>query len=276
MRKNINILLSMLAIFFVQSCSEELIVDDVISGVESGGVLRNLGETNDLDIEVMTSTYSIILEAQDAQGGSLLSEVRVNVGYNDNDDTGIDTMAVSLFSTIPAASFNETSPTTNNLPVATFSTTLADLMTHVGASAGDIASGDAFVIDFEMVLTDGRIFNLGNATGDVTRTGRFSYFNSQFRYTATIGDPQRLVLEDLSVADDNGLGILREDDVDTVFLTFDRSDAFAISPTITRLSTAGETDDTIGPLVQLTGDDDDIVGEIANASDLSKVKKTVS
>lgn len=257
MKKFINILFGMLAIVLIQACSEELVVDDVLNNVTSGAVLRNLGESNNLDIQVPSSTYSIILEAQDAQQGRLLSEVRVKVGFNDVDDEGTDTVALSLFRTIPAASFNETSPTTNGLPVATFSTTLSELLTHIGSSIGDISAGDIFVIDFEMLLTDGRIFNVANATGNVTRTGVFSYFNAQFQYTPTVGDPQRLVLDDISVADDNGLGILKAGDVDTVFLQFDRSTAFLTAPTITRTSAVGATDDTIGPLVQLTGDDAD-------------------
>lgn len=257
MKKYINILFGILTLVLVQSCSEELIVDDVIDGVVSGGVLRNLGETNNLDIENSASTYSIILEAQDAQGGSLLSEVRVNVGYNGTENSA-DTVDATLFRTMPASVFNETSPTTHGLPVATFTASLAELAAHVNEPITEIAAGEEFIVDFEMVLTDGRIFNLGNATGDVTRSGRFSYFNAQFQYSPTVGDPQRLSLDDIRVADDNELGRLSSGDVDTVFLEFDRSTAFVTDPTITILSAVGGDAGSMSALNQMTGDDDNI------------------
>jgi len=277
MKKFINILFGILAIILIQACSEELVVDDVLNNVTSGAVLRNLGESNNLDIQDPGSTYSIILEAQDAQNGALLSEVRVLAGFNE-DAKPVDSVDVSLFQTMPAAMFNETSPTTNGLPVGTFSTTLTELLNHSGIAIGDVSPGQSFVIAFEIVLTDGRIFNIQNATGNITRTGRFSYFNSQFRYQPAIGDPQRLSLDDISVADDNELGALKGGDVDTVFLTFDRSTAFLVSPTIATISTIGANDDAIGPLVQLTGDDADTYYFLytAGASDADTVSFTVS
>ena len=257
MKKHILTLLG-LSILLFMSCSEELIVDEVIDSVESGGALRNLNVSNNLDIADGTSTYAIILEAQDATGGDLLQEVRVNVGFNDRDNQGTDTTALSLFRTIPAASFNETTTrTTHKLPVATFTVTLNELVGHINSTLGEISSGDDFIIDFEMVLTDGRVFNSGNATGDITRSGTFSYFNSLFRYTAKVGDPQRLVLEGIEIKDENESGgRLRNDDRDTVFLTFDRDVAtFQTTPTITRISAEGATDDNVGTLTK-SGDDD--------------------
>jgi len=247
-----------LSVLFFLSCSEELIVDEVIDSVESGGALRNLGVTNNLDIADGTSTYVITLEAQDAAGGKLLREVRVNVGFTDRDNQGTDTKALSSFRTIPAASFNETTTeTTHDLPVATFTVTLNELVSHINSTLNDISSGDDFIIDFEMALTDGRVFNSGNATGDVTRTGFFSYFNSQFRYTAKVGDPQRLVLEEIEIKDGNESGgRLSNDDQDIVFLTFDRDVAtFETIPAITRISAGGATDDSVGTLTKSEDDD---------------------
>ncbi|MBC6409807.1 MAG: hypothetical protein GDA51_01670 [Ekhidna sp.] len=257
MKKSILKILG-LSILLMVSCTEELIVDEVIDSVESGGALRNLGVTNKLDIANGTSTYAITLEAQDATGGDLLKEVRVNVGFNDIDGKGTDTTALSLFNTISAASFNETTEeTTHKLPVATFTVTLNELVGHINSTFSNISSGDDFIIDFEMVLTDDRVFNLGNATTDVTRTGNFSYFNAQFRYTAKVGDPQRLVLSEISTDNANKLGILKSGDIDTVMLTFDRKDAFVVDPTITRISVAGASDDVVGPLVKYPSDDED-------------------
>ena len=80
MRKYINKIFGSVLLLLLVACSEELIVDEVIDNVSSGAVLRNLGENNDLDIANLNSTYTILLEAQDASNGNLLSEVRVNGG----------------------------------------------------------------------------------------------------------------------------------------------------------------------------------------------------
>ncbi len=252
--KYINTSLWICGVLLIASCSDQ-VIDDVLENVTSGAILRNLGETNNLDVSDPSTTYSIQLEAQDASGGSLLQEVRVNVGFNDGDDTGTGDVAMTAFTVIPASAFTDTSPTTNGLPVGTFSTTLEDLMTHVGTTLTSISTADNFIIDFEMVLTDGRVFNRGNATGDITRTGRFSFFNSQFRYNPVLGDRNRLVVNDLSIKDNNGLGTLNSGSSDTVFVTFDRTPTFVTAPTITRTSTAGATDDVIGALTQLEDED---------------------
>lgn len=236
------------------ACSEELIVDEVIDNVSSGAILRNLEENNDLDVADLNSTYSILLEAQDAANGNLLSEVRVNVGYTDDVRANIDTVTVTRFRIIPSNEFNETSPTTNELPVTRFTTTLQELLDHVSVSSADMEVGDRFAIDFEMELTDGRVFNLDNATNDVTRTGFFSFFNAQFRYGAAIGDPQRVVLDEISIADDNEFGILSVGDVDTVFLEFDREDGFVVAPTVAQVSVIGAVDGDIGDLTQSADD----------------------
>lgn len=247
MDKYFNKIAFFTVVILISACSEELIVNEVIDDVESGGILRNLGETNDLDILDVNSTFSILLEAQDEKDGALLSQVIVNVGFNDMDDVGTDTVELSQYSTIPASSFDiSNSTTTNNLPAASFSITLSQLLDHISSTISDVSVDDEFVIDFEMELTDGRVFNLSNATGDVTRTGFFSYFNSQFRYFAAVGDPQRLVLDDISISSD--IGILNSGAQDTVFLEFDRSDAFLVMPTITRESVIGATDDEIGTI----------------------------
>ncbi|MTI21457.1 hypothetical protein E1176_10550 [Fulvivirga sp. RKSG066] len=241
-----------LLLIVAASCSEEKLVNEIIDGVETGAVIRNLGEVNALDSADLSSTYTIELEVQDGAEGSLLQEVRVNVGFADQDDIGTDTVAISTFETISAAEFNETSA--NGLPKATFSATLNELANHVGTSAGNFSVDDVFLIDFELVLTDGRVFNLSNATSDVTRTGRFSYFNSQFRYAPVIQDPNRVEIVEFSLGAKSN-GRLMAGAQDTVFVTF--SDGNLITdPTITRVSAGGNTDDVQGVWTQSTDDED--------------------
>lgn len=243
-----NLLYTLLAgfvIISIQSCSEEKLVDEVIDQTEAGGALRNLGETNSLDLRDMSSTYEIILEAQDAQGGDLLSEVRVLVGFIDDD--GANSVAQTQYASLPASAFGGTDLTTHNLPVITFSATLQELVSHAGLSSGEYDEGDAFDVDFQQVLTDGRVFDVSNATGDIVRTGRFSYFNAQFGYTPAIDDPSLLKLTDISVADQ----IVNSSAANTVTLVFDEE--FITAPTITRTSAGGNTDDVVGALTQVEG-----------------------
>lgn len=237
MKKYIILLTSLFGFF---ACSEDTLVTDLIDDVENGAVLRNLGETNSLDSAERSSTYSISLEAQDATGGSLLEEVLVSVGYVEIEGDVRDTTDVTPFRTISAQEFNEVSD--NNLPQTTFSTTFGELLDHVGAPAANFEVGDLFLIDFEMRLTDGRSFNLSNATEDVSRTGRFSYFNAQFQYAPVIQDPQRVEITEL-VLGETANGRLAEEQQDTVFVRF--SDALLDDvglPTVTVISAEGFTD----------------------------------
>ena len=238
MKNMYKIIFSFAVLVILSACSEDTLVTELIDDVQKGAVLRNLGETNSLDSAVLSSTYSITLEAQDASNGALLSEVRVNVGFADVDDMGTDSVEISLFRTIPAASFDEVSD--NGLPQTTFSATLQELVGHVETSEGNFSVGDAFIIDFEMVLTDGRVFNLSNATNDVTRTGRFSYFNAQFQYVPEIQDPQRVEITEL-VLGETASGRLGDGQQDTVFVRF--SDALISGglPTVTVISAEGLT-----------------------------------
>lgn len=269
MKKLLNILIGFVLIMAIQSCSEELLVDKTIDETVAGGVLRSLEETNSLDIEEMSSTYTHLLEAQDEEGGDLLQEVIVNVGFTDDDeadtddDGEIDDFAFSAdpseFTRIPASEFSLANSTSiNNLPAATFTATLQQLVDHLGLADGDYDVGDVFNINFQMVLTDGRIFDSSNATSDITRTGVFSYFNAQFDYSPAIQDPQRVKLTDTSRAPD-GEEFLRQGVVDTVIFKFDR-DVFSVSDPVvtTRYQSTGvaPTDDNIGALTPWPTDDD--------------------
>ncbi len=247
------------------ACGDETLVDETLSNINNGAVLRNLEVNNGLDISDASSSYSITLEAQDAQNGNLLKEVRVNVGFDDNtdlvdDDDEGDSKATTSFMTIPASSF---SPGDRDLPVFTFTATMDELLDHVGLTLGEVNIEDEFEIEFTMELTDGRIFDSGNASNDITRTGTFSFFNSQFDYNAEIGDPRRLAVEELSVSlEDN---FLKSGSIDTVFMTFDRESSKIITPpTVTRVSREGNLDDAIigkveGPITRpnIDGIDED-------------------
>lgn len=250
MRKNIKIILLLSAITLWQSCSEEKIVDDVLDGFQNGAILRTISSSTDLDISDESSSFTITLEEQDPEGGALLKEVRVNVGFDDNtliivgDDTTDISQSGSLFRTIAESEFTTGD---NNLPVTTVTITMGDMLDHLSFDIGDVALTDEFEIDFELELKDGRVFGIDNASGDITRSGTFSFFNSQFSYNAEIKDPKRLAVAETSVkTSDRGL---KDGTTDTVFVTFDRAEINTL-PTVTRISDFGTAGDVIGDWVQ--------------------------
>ena len=83
LKKHIT-LLFFVAIAF--SCSEEKLIDDVFDQTTRGLVLRTVASLGvEFDINDTSSLWGVTLEAQDKEGGSLLSEVRVYAAYVDTD-----------------------------------------------------------------------------------------------------------------------------------------------------------------------------------------------
>ncbi len=240
-------------------------MDEVLANVSSGGVLRNIGESNQLDSANLASVYEITLEAQDPAGGDQLKEVRVNVGFVTDPDINIDTVSsLSLFQTMSASEFTlENSTTINGLRAATFSTTYEALLNFVGETQNEVSVGDRFVIDFEMVLIDDRVFNIDNATLDIVTTGTFSFFNSQFRYSASVQDLQRVFINEngaFVTKNENKLGILSTGQADTVFVTFSLnndpttpfSGNFITNPLVSQVSAVSATGGDLGTIGTLT------------------------
>ncbi len=274
MKKIVNIFLAASVLMLVQSCKEEKIVDQVINDVTSGGILRNLTPDsllNGLNISDGNSAWRILMESQDAANGASLDFVKVSVAFQDNDNTGaptvgyasktkLDTSKFIEIARIPRSSFTldiGKSPV-NMVPTIEYSLSLTDLATGINAPGGiaGLSGRDAFVIDFQYVMTDGRVFNAENASANVTRTGFFSYFNAQFRYTATIGGtPRRVDLDEIIISQKakstGGVRYLGVSMTDTVFLNF--SDNLMTLPTITRTyAGTATTGDVVGDLSRKT------------------------
>lgn len=182
MRKLKIYILLALGLVTAMSCSEEKIVDEVLQTVERGLVLRtvaNLSTTyNLLDPQ---STFGVTLEAQDAEGGQLLSEVRVFAQFVDNtvvDDNDLSSSEAQV-ATIPASAFTE-GPF--GFPRADLIVTLNEALTGTGTDSGIVDGGDAISFRLEAQLTDGRVFT-NRAAGTVANG---SFFSSPFAYSAGI------------------------------------------------------------------------------------------
>ncbi len=170
------------------SCAEaDKPIDGIFTGVERGAVLRTVDILeSEILFDVATSTlvggnFTVILEAQDEEGGALLSEVEVYFGFRDNtDEAGADNDRDEiLVETIAGSAFE---PGPFDLPRYQYTTTADAIQSALSLPGSEIFGGDQFTIRFEMVLTDGRRYSFANNTG--TLTGAF--FNARFLHTADI------------------------------------------------------------------------------------------
>jgi len=172
-----------LSSLLLTSCNEgDAVVDNIVDNTERGAILRTIDLiSNELPIGVADGSFSVELEVQDQEQGTLINTVEVYVGFRDNTDeigpgTNVDQ---SLFDTVDKSTF-----VTGDfgLPRFTYSVTLPEMLAFVGRTEDDITGGDQFEVRFELVLSDGRRYSFAQNSG--TLTG--SFFRSPFLYTPTV------------------------------------------------------------------------------------------
>jgi len=160
---------------------------DVYDNISYGAVLRTLddGAQRTFKISDLNAEFVVNFEEQDEKYGDLLDKVNVYLTFKDNtiatggqDHSG----AKTLFSSIAANQFTQSS---NGLPETTLSIKLGDALNAFNLVAGQYDGGDTFVVDLELILTDGRKFSAGDVSGTLLQ----SYFTSPFQYIATIVCP---------------------------------------------------------------------------------------
>jgi len=177
-----NILKFLLLALLIHSCSDsDKVIDGVFDDVESGAVLRTISVNNaTLNSSEPDSEFSVTIEEQDAQDGSLLESVDVHVTMNDLTPDNGESVADDVFvKSIPASMFE---PGPFGLPRATLNMTFSEAVSAMGFTPADYAPGDSFVVDLKLNLTDGRQFNAEN-TASVVSGG---FFSSPFRYNTLI------------------------------------------------------------------------------------------
>lgn len=200
--KNLKFYTALVMGMVLISCSsDEPTVDQVVNDTIRGAVLRTVQTIspsfNSLDT---SSTWDIEIEAQDAEGGDLLSQVNMYVRFSDNtlEDTNGDGEIDELdddFSTdesgvimsVPASAFTE-GPF--GFPRTLLSLSFQESLDAVGITDPAVyTGGDTFIIRLELILTDGRTYTDVDASGNVSGG---SFFSSPFAYTAALVCPSSL------------------------------------------------------------------------------------
>lgn len=169
------------------SCDEgDAVVDKVVADTTRGAILRTIEVTSDeLPIGVDTGEFSVDLEIQSEEDGTLVDALDVYVSFLDADPSnGPGDVAESLLTSIPSSDFGAGD---RGLPTYSFAASLGELLSATGIAASEIDGSDQFRIRFELVLTDGRTFSFAQNSG--TLTG--SYFSSPFLYSATVVCPPK-------------------------------------------------------------------------------------
>jgi hypothetical protein len=183
MKKIINKLLIIALVFSTAiSCKDgDNAIYDVFDGIEHGAVLRTLEVTSaNYNISDLNSKFEVVIEEQDEQYGALFSNINVYVTYIDKYDDGANnSKSEALLKSLAASEFATSG---NNLPYATVSATLGEVISAFNLTAGQYNAGDLIGIRLEVVLTDGRTFSADDASG----TLQGSYFASPYAYTAAI------------------------------------------------------------------------------------------
>jgi hypothetical protein len=181
-----NILKLLFALLFVVnfSCHDsENIIDGVLDN-ETGAILRTISLDNGiLNSSDPASEFLVTVEYQDEADGALLSEVRVSTYFLDlSTENGDTPESAAYVYTVPVSAF--TTDTPHGLPRAQLGVTTAQVLEATGLTTGPdvMVPGDAFVIQFEAVLTDGRTFGPESAGSSVTG----GYFASPFEYSALL------------------------------------------------------------------------------------------
>ena len=168
---NLFIVTSFLLAF---SCSsDDKLIDQLFNTVQRGAVLRTIAITSPtFDFLDTSKSWSVNLEIQDEQKGTLVSDIKVYASLVKNGTAGSE----SLIKTISTSSF---APGPFGLPRGDVSLTLQETIDALGLSAGDYSSSDSFAIRLVAVLTDGREYT-NDAGGTVTGG---SFFSSPFSFS---------------------------------------------------------------------------------------------
>ena len=178
--KFINLFIVSGILVFSSCNTEDKLIDELDATVERGAVLRTKSVSgNTCNVLDTSSTWSVLLEEQDAEGGALFQEIKLYGNFVDNTpDGGTTNVPEALIKTIPASSFS-TDGSPFGLPRGTVSTTFQEVLDALGLVSGQYDGGDQIILRLELVLTDGRTYT--NDAGGTVSGG--SFFTSPFQYT---------------------------------------------------------------------------------------------
>jgi len=178
----------LLAFLCLISCSEdeEVIVDQVFADLEIGAILRTVFiESGEFNINDPSSAIRIVIEENDEEDGGLLDKVDIQMRFIDRDN-GVPSV-ISSETYVKSIDFQDFSRANSTLPRAGVEMTFGEAMTAMNISADQVSCGDQFLIRLELLLTDGRTFNLEDANSYIIAMESFN--NSPFCYTINVVEP---------------------------------------------------------------------------------------
>lgn len=175
MRKKIKLSIVLILVLLIGSCSkDDKIIDDTFDGITNGAILRIIDVVSgDMALGDSAARFEVVLEEQDNQNGDLFKQIDVYTSFQGGTKTFVKTIDASTFTI-----FQDT-----GLPRGTVMATIDELSTAVGINPSSLTGGEAFSIELDLVLTDGRIFNADNTGANVSGG---AFYNSPFKFSSTI------------------------------------------------------------------------------------------
>ena len=197
MKTYVNKILLLGLITGIISCeTEDKIVDVILEDVGTGAVLRTRDETNNLVFNDETdafdddASYSVVLEAQDVEGGTLLQSVDISVAFDDNSlteeeeesDDALKGMSTAL-TPLETLSADDFANGERGLPETTISYTADELIAATGIDESMVVGKDRFEFQLTLTLTNGEVYTSDDVGGPVSGG---AYFSAPFEYFPVI------------------------------------------------------------------------------------------
>lgn len=183
-----KLLFSALALSLITvSCEDgDKVFDEITANETRGAILRTVQVlSNEIPIGGADSNFSVELEIQDQENGTLVQSVEVYIAFSDESiaEGGDDLSTAEVLATTLDVASMEIGEF--GLPRFTYTITLPELVSTLPISDADVDGSDLFNVRFELVLSDGRRYS--NADNSGTLTG--SFFSSPFLYSAIVVCP---------------------------------------------------------------------------------------
>jgi len=176
--------LTLFSFVIFSSCEDDELNKLNVDSYNDGAVLSTV-EVISTDIDKggpAASEISVIVAFRDFANNDSMEQVNVYVEFADTTPVNneVVTLDEAFLKTISASEFIVDSST--GLPTTQINVTGEEAIDAVGVDPAILDGGDIFIVRYELVLTDGRIFTSTNVGEDVAVTSH----NTPFRYSGTV------------------------------------------------------------------------------------------
>lgn len=194
-------------------------LDEVLNN--NGAYLRILSvESAGFDIlDLENAAYVIETEVFDREEGDLFESVEFYVSYTSSDGQTIAETSDPV-KTYTAGDF--TRGGVNNLPQATITIAIDDVLGPLGLTSDDILIGDLFRVRWDLNLTDGRTFSADDASTVITGGAFFSSpYLANVNVVAAIPQDQFVGSYSITQNQPGGFGLVYDAETTDIELTVD-------------------------------------------------------